>query len=86
MPVRAPTKRLVLIAQAVDVTPEELEEAGRPDAARHLREMTAKQQLADQLEWLLYQPWPPTQRYQIAMRLINTAREAEEEQQRVAGA
>lgn len=48
--------------------------------------MTAKQQLADQLEWLLYQPWPPTQRYQIAMRLINTAREAEEEQQRVAGA
>lgn len=27
MPVRAPTKRLVLIAQAVDVTPEELEEA-----------------------------------------------------------
>ena len=28
MPVRAPTKRLVLIAQAVDVTPEELKRRG----------------------------------------------------------
>lgn len=39
IPVHGNAKRIALMAQVVDVTPEQLEEVGREDAARELREL-----------------------------------------------
>lgn len=41
-PVRAPADTLARMARVVGVTPEQLEEAGRPDAADELRELVAE--------------------------------------------
>lgn len=41
VPVKAPPETLARMAQVVGVTPEQLETAGRPDAAAELRELPA---------------------------------------------
>jgi transcriptional regulator with XRE-family HTH domain len=47
VPVRGPAETLARMAKVVDVTPEQLEEAGRADAAEELRELLAEQPAAD---------------------------------------
>ena len=73
-----------LIAQAVDVTPVELEEAGRPDAARRLRDTHtfSGEQPADELELAHGSAVAAHPVHQIADAAHRSmAREAEEEQQ-----
>lgn len=50
-PVRAPAATLARMALAVDVTPEELEAAGRPDAAEVLRDLGGQAPPPEQ-DWL----------------------------------
>lgn len=45
--VNAPAETVARMAHSVDVTPEELEEAGRPDAADELRNLNAGPEATD---------------------------------------
>lgn len=49
-PVRGPAETLARMAQVVSVTPEQLEQVGRPDAASELRELNGRRERPSNLE------------------------------------
>jgi Helix-turn-helix domain len=84
---------LAKMAQAVDITPEQLEEAGRSDAATILRDRLANVDLPDelpdadlptQIDWVHRQPWSATDRERVVRQLIELNQQAQEER-RAAG-
>lgn len=88
----APAARLARMASVVGVTPEQLENADRPDAAdalRNLRPVALPANLPPgdlpaQIRWVRQQPWPPSEQQLVINDLIQLAAEVEQER-RAAG-
>lgn len=85
--VTAPAPRLARMAQVVGVTPEQLDGAGRPDAAEALRNLRPEPLPADlppgdlrtQIDWVSRQPWSAVDRQRVIGQLIEVHQEAEQE-------